>query len=77
MGEKRTWSVPVFTYATTAIEFLTDIDPIADPEGFKAAFDAVGFDFPRVNMSNDFDMEGEWEISCRKDGTPDVWTPEE
>lgn len=79
MGEKRVrvWSVPVYTYATTTREFSTDIDPNEDPAGFMEAFDSAGLDFPSVNISNDFDMEGEWEISLRPDGSPDVWVSNE
>lgn len=77
MGEKRVWSVPVYTYATTSVEFMTDIDPKEDPSGFMEAFDAVGFSFPSANVSNDFDMDGEWNISLAPDGSPDVWVSNE
>jgi hypothetical protein len=76
VGEKRTWSVPVYTFATTAVDFITDIDPVTDPDAFKEAFDNVGFDFPTANLSNDFEL-AEWEISCKVDGTPDVWIPKD
>jgi hypothetical protein len=72
VGEKRTWSVPVYTFATTAVAFTTDIDPVTDPDAFKEAFDDAGFDLPTANASNGFEL-AEWEISCGADGTPDVW----
>lgn len=69
----RVWSVPVYTYATTAVKFATNIDPNEDPAGFMEAFDNADMDFPKVNISNDFEMDGEWEMSLRPDGCPDVW----
>jgi hypothetical protein len=71
MGEKRTWSVPVYTFATTALDFTTDIDPIADPEGFEEAFMGANPDFPSTNSTNRFDL-GEWELTKSDDGTPEV-----
>lgn len=73
----RVWSVPVYAYATTAIEFATDVDPNEDPSGFMEAFDEAGFDFPTVNSTNDFEIDGEWGISLTPDGVPDVSTNDE
>jgi hypothetical protein len=38
------------------------------------AFDEARFEFPTVNSTNDFEIDGEWEMSLRPDGCPDAWT---
>jgi hypothetical protein len=76
MKRTRVWKVPVYAYATTSVRFETDIDPGTDPEGFKAAFWEVEHDFPRENVSNDFEIDGDWDISLGVDDELSVYEDE-
>lgn len=71
-SERRTWSVPVWTYANAAVHFETDVDPATDPDGFRKAFEGEFNDFPSVNSTNDFELGDEWYTTDDADGNIEV-----
>jgi hypothetical protein len=72
MAERRTWSIPVWTYVNAAVYFTTDIDPIEDPQGFREAFEREFDDFPTANATNDFELGDEWNTADDEAGNINV-----